>query len=266
MTLRRLLQEPLVHFLMLGLLLFAAHAVVTPGGGGGDIRVSASAIAAMQEQYRQLWGRPPTPQELDGLIEALIRDEVFYREGVSMGLDRDDAVIKRRVRQKYQLIAEEEESTSPTEEDLTAYLKAHPDRFRQPTVVSFEQVLVPPGADAAVLKTLLANDGDPARLGAATLLPRRVTGEALDQIARDFGGNLAAALAELPLGSWQGPVASGYGVHLVRLSARTPAAAPPLAAVRAQVQREWENDRRQAAVDARYAEARKRYDIRVEGR
>lgn len=266
MTLRGLLREPLLHFLALGLLLFGAHALVAPSdGGGGTIRVNAAEITAMQDQFRQLWGRPPTPRELDGLINARVRDEILYREGVEMGLDRDDAMIKRRVRQKYLLIVEEVDSITPTDADLTAYMTAHPDRFRRPPVVTFEQVLLPPGANAAELKAELNNGGDPARVGASTLLPRRILDEPLDLVARDFGGNLASALAERPVGSWQGPVESGYGTHLFRLSSRAPAATPPLSAVRAQVQREWENSRRQAAADARYAEARTRYDVEIEG-
>ena len=267
MTLRGLQREPLVHFLALGLLLFALHAVVAPGGGSGEtIRVGAAAVAAMQDQFREQWGRPPTPQERDAMIEARVRDEILYREGVAMRLDRDDAVIKRRVRQKYELIVEEEDSSAPTEADLAAYLKAHPDRFSRPAVVSFQQVLLPVGADAAALRAALDAGGDADRLGAETLLPRRITGEPLDLVARDFGGVLASALATLPVGGWQGPVASGYGLHLVRLSARVQAETPPLAVIRAEVQREWESERRRTAAAARYAVLRKRYEVEVAGR
>lgn len=269
MTPRALFREPLVHFLGLGLLLFGLHALVAPGsgsGGSGTVRIEAAAVAGLADQYRQKWGRLPTRPELDALIEAQVRDEILYREGLVMGLDRDDAVIKRRVRQKYELIAEEEDGSAPSEADLAGYLKAHPERFRRPAVVSFDQVLVPSGGDGAAIRAALAAGGDPARLGEATLLPPRVAGAPLDLVARDFGGDLAAALASLPVGSWQGPLASGYGLHVVRITARTPPVDPPLAAVRGEVQREWESDRRRAAAAARYAGLRQRYDVVVAGR
>jgi parvulin-like peptidyl-prolyl isomerase len=188
-----------------------------------------------------------------------------------MGLDRDDDVIKRRVRQKYELIAEEEDSAAPTEADLEAYLKANPDRFRAPPIVGFTQVMLASEGSATeiesraeALKAQLAAGADPATAGRSTLLPGRVAPMAVDLVARDFGEPFAAALVTLPEGQWAGPVPSAYGLHLVRIDSRVPAAAPSLASVRAQVQREWENDRRLKAREARLAELRRRYDVVVE--
>jgi hypothetical protein len=269
--LARLLREPLVHFLGIGLALFLLYAVLNPGGNKDEIRITSAAVADLKAQHQKLWGRAATEAELQGLIDSRIADEILYREGVAMGLDKDDAVIKRRVRQKFDLIAEEEDSETPTEADLAAYLKANPDRFRAPPILSFTQVLIPSDgsvadveARTAKLKSALDGGADPATTGQATLLPGRVEAMALDLVARDFGERFAAALVSAPEGQWAGPVASAYGIHLVRIDRRVPAEAPPLAAVRAEVQREWENERRQKARADRLAELRARYDVVVE--
>ena len=271
MILRTVFREPLVHFLGIGLLLFALYALVAPADTSGDeIVISRAMVEDTRAQYQELWGRPPTDAELKGLIDKRIADEILYREGLAMGLDRDDAVVKRRVRQKYELIAEEEDSATPTEAELEAYLQANLDRFRQPPIVSFTQVMLPDGpvadvdARAARLKAQLEAGGDPATAGKPTLLPGRVDAMALDLVARDFGGDFAAGLADAPEGRWVGPLASAYGVHLVRIDRRELAGVPKLDSVRAEVQREWENARRERARAARLAELRARYRVVVE--
>lgn len=264
----------MLHFLFMGLGLFLLHALVAPADSAGDrIVISAAKIAALEQQYQKIWSRPPTPAELQSLINADVKNEILFREGKKLGLDQDDAVIERRVRQKYELISEEQDSGQPpTDDDLAAYLAAHPDIFRRPPVVSFDQILFEvKGSDAAIdsriaaARTALAKGAIPASLGDATMLPRRVAATALDLVARDFGEKFAAALETAPVGMWGPPVPSGYGIHLVRVSNRA-AATAPLAAVRAEVAREWENDRRVAASDASYQRARAGYDVVIESR
>lgn len=272
MPLKTLLREPLVHFLGIGLLLFGLYALVAPADSGGDsILVSRAMMADEAAQHERLWGRAPTAEELKELIDSRVTAEILYREGLAMGLDQEDAVIKRRVRQKYELIAEEEDSLAPTEADLAAYLKANPDKFRAPPIVGFTQVMLPAEgspaeveAAAAALKAALVAGADPDRAGKPTLLPSRVEPMGLDLFARDFGGPFAAALATLRGGTWAGPVQSAYGLHLVRIDRRDPAAIPTLDQVSAEVQREWENDRRLKAREARLAELRDRYEVVVE--
>lgn len=269
MTLQKLLREPLVHFLGIGLLLFLLYALVAPSGGSGEsITISRETIAAMKAQQEKLWGRPPTDAELSSQIDARVDEEILYREGLAMGLDRDDAVVKRRIRQKYDLIAEEADSAAPTDADLEAYLKANPEKFRSIPIVTFRQLLLAPGAGttekAEAARRALQGGASPDTVGTSTLLPTRVERVALDLVARDFGGEFAQSLSALPTGSWQGPVQSGFGAHLVWLEERTAPPPAALADVRPAVQREWENDRRLKARDARLAELRKRYDIVIE--
>jgi hypothetical protein len=262
----KLLREPLVHFLALGLALFGLYALVAPRDSGETIVISRARVEGIARQYQATWNRPPSPDELKALVEADIREEIFYREGLAQGLDKDDAVIKRRVRQKYELIAEEEgTAAAPTDAELQAWLTEHPEAFIRPPVVSFTQILLredSPMALAAAQKALAA--GQPAAgLGAATMLPETVSAEPLDLVARDFGAQFAAGLDKAPLGSWT-PLRSGYGLHMARLSARTPAVRPPLDEIQPQVAREWESDRRKRSAEARYEALRKAYDVEIE--
>ena len=269
---RRLLRDPLVHFLGVGALLFGIYALVGPSRPGGDsIVITQAAIAEMTRQQATLAGRPVTKDELAALIESRIRDEVFYREGLTMGLDRNDLVIERRVRQKYELIAEEEDSVEPSDADLEAYLRAQPERFRQPPDVTFAQIIIPaegPGTMSAerlaLLRKRLEAGADPLSIGQPTQLPLRVDDMPLDLVARAFGGPFAESLLAIPVGSWQGPVASGYGAHFVRLDRRTLKPTPRLQDVRSEVQREWENARRERTRAERFAQLRKQYRIVVE--
>jgi hypothetical protein len=271
----RLIREPLVHFFGLGLLLFLLYAVVAPADVGDDrIVVTEAKIADLARQYQTIWNRPPTPDELNRLIDADVRSEILYREGKALGLAEDDAVIKRRVRQKYELITEEEDAGEPpSDADLGAFLAANPANFRRPPIVSFDQILIEvKGSDAdieariAAIEKAAAAGANPATLGDPTMLPHRVEATALDLVARDFGAKFAAAVGSAPIGKWGPPVLSGFGIHLVRVSERVDAALPPLAEVRAEVAREWENDRRNKAIEARYARLLQQYDVVIEGK
>lgn len=271
---RRILREPLFHFLLIGLALFLWYGRVAPGSDPKQIVVGQAQVDTIARQFEATWRRPPTPEELRGLIDAYIRDEIMYREGETLGLDRDDPVIKRRIRQKLEVLSEETSArTLPAQADLAAYLEAHPDAFRQPAVVTFEQILVAPaGSDANVdaglasARRALELGTAPEKLGVATLLPRSEQDAPLDLVARTFGEKFVAQLETLPVGEWAGPVTSGFGVHLVRVDARTPGGVPPLEQVRAQVLREWENDRRKRALEEDYRRMRERYDVVIEAK
>ena len=155
--------------------------------------------------------------------------------------------------------------------DLSAYLLANPARFVQPAILTFEQVFLGqstsgPGVVHAVAVTRagLRSGTDPQELGERTLLPYRMTQTPADLVARDFGASFAAALESVPVGEWVGPIDSSFGAHYVRVSDRTPAVAPPLAAVRDHVVREWENERRQRARNDSYAKMRGEYQVTIE--
>ena len=242
MRIRTLLGEPMMHFLLIGIALFGAYRWVSPGDTGGRrIIITQGVVDDLVTQHVAARGREPFSAELHNLIESYVRDEILYREGVRLGLERDDIVVKRRVRQKVEMIAEEDASTrAPTDADLAAYLAANQARFVRPAILSFEQVRIGPSL---------------------ALLPPRMTQTPADLVARDFGNSFAAALETLPVNEWVGPVESSFGAHYVRVSDRTPAAAPPLAAVRDHVVREWENERRRRARNDAYTKMRSEYEI-----
>ena len=272
MNFRQIVREPLLHFLLIGLALFLLYGLVSPGSSASrTITISEGEIADMRRQHAALWGSPPSVEQLTGLINARVRDEILYREGLAQGLDRDDPVIKRRIRQKVEVMAEEEGSeAAPTDAELSTYLQGHPDRFMTPAVVSFDQIYFNPQgpdtpASVAAIKAKLAAGAPSSGFGQPTMLPARLTRSDADLVARDFGADFAKALVKLPVGQWSGPIGSGVGVHLVKVSELVPPKLPSLGDVRAQVVREWENDRRISASEASYKRARARYDVVIEG-
>jgi hypothetical protein len=229
LNIKSALKEPVLHFLLIGIAIFAAYGLVAPRSNeGARIVVSQGVVDALAREYQARWQRPPAERELAGLVDAYIRDEIMYREGTALGLDRDDPVIKRRVRQKLDVIAEEQLAhDAPTDADLTAYLAKHADRFTRPGTISFEQFLLPAKATAAeveALRTSAVRGADTARLGPSSMLAPRAENAPLDLAARDFGAEFAADITKLPLNEWAGPVRSGFGQHLVRVTARTPSA------------------------------------------
>jgi parvulin-like peptidyl-prolyl cis-trans isomerase-like protein len=273
MHIRKLLGEPMLHFLLIGFALFGAYQWMAPGDSGGRrIVITQGVVDDLVTQHVAARGREPSSTELNHLIESYVRDEILYREGVRLGLDRDDIVVKRRVRQKIEMIAEEDASTrAPTDADLSAYLVANQARFVRPAILTFEQVFIGQSTSGrgvvhavAVTREALRSGTDPEKLGKPTLLPYRMTLSPADLVARDFGASFAAALEKVPVGEWVGPIDSSFGAHYVRVSDRTPAVAPQLAAVRDHVVREWENERRQRARNDAYARMRAEYAVSIE--
>jgi len=272
MRMRTLLAEPMLHFLLIGVALFTAYQWRAPGDPAGRIVVTQGVVDDLVTQHVAAKGREPSYTELNHLIESYVRDEILYREGVRLRLDRDDIVVKRRVRQKIEMIAEEDASTrAPTDADLSAYLMANQARFVQPAVLTFEQVFIGESVSGpavvhavAVTHQALRKGTDPEQLGKPTLLPYRMTLTPADLVARDFGASFAAALETAPVGEWVGPIDSSFGAHFVRVSDRTPAVAPQLAAVRDHVVREWENERRQRARNDAYTKMRGEYQVSIE--
>ena len=269
MKFKSLLREPVLHFLLIGLVVFAAYGRLAPHEKSGvRIVVTQSMVDSMALEYQKRWSRPPTEQELASVVDVYVRDEILYREGMSLGLDRDDPVIKRRVRQKLEVIAEEQLARdAPTDADLAAYLEKNAERFARPGTVSFEQIYfaaATPAAEVEAARAAAVRGSDPARLGQPTMLPPSAQNAPLDLAARDFGREFASELEKLPLDKWAGPLRSAFGQHLVRVSARTPAQNPPLAEVRAAVAREWENERRMASLTENYKALRARYEVVIE--
>jgi hypothetical protein len=274
---RRLLKEPLVHFLVLGAALFVAFQLAGKNAAGapGAIVITRAQIESLAAGFSRTWQRQPTADELDGLIQDRVREEVLCREAIALGLDKDDTIIRRRLRQKMEFMSEDVAAVAePTESDLRTYLAAHPDVFRIEPRISFRHVYLDPGrhkdtlqADAEKLLAELNAAGrgaDISRRGDPFLLDHTFDGVPSGVIAKQFGESFAAAVARLPLGRWQGPIDSGYGAHLVYVGAREAGRMPALDDVRDAVRREWANAQRLEANDAFYRDLLKRHTVTIE--
>jgi hypothetical protein len=273
----RILREPLLHFLLLGTVIFTVYGLVSKPGSSelGKILISEGQIAAMAEGFSRTWRRPPTREEIEGLIKDRVQEEVYCREAIAMGLDKDDTVIRRRLRQKLEFVTDDVAALAePTDDELSAFLKSHADTFGVQRQFAFSQVYLNPerhgenlARDTAQLLTQLQQAGDDAdlsELGDSFLLEHKFQSLPASEIIRQFGENFAAKLGELSLGQWNGPVESGYGAHLVWISERTEGRVPALAEVRDAVRREWANARRLETNEKFYQELLKRYAVTIE--
>ncbi len=273
---KRLLTGPLVHFLLLGAALFLAFSFVSDDGAPRDdeIVVSAGKIEHLAALFARTWQRPPTREELDGLIDDFIREEAAYREGMAIGLDRDDTVIRRRIRQKLDFIAEDIAARiEPTEEELAACFRQRADEFRIDPRLSFRHVYFNPdgrGDDLGdeMRDLLIALNGDSTidavELGDRILLDHGYADVSIRAIASLFGEAFAEAIIQLEPGEWHGPIQSGYGVHLLIVDARREGRLPELDEVREAVRREWEHARRQEVIEQYYAGLLAKYEIVIE--
>jgi hypothetical protein len=272
----RLLREPLLQFLALGAMLFALYGLAGKRSAEAPekIVVSASRVANLGDGFARTWRRLPNEQELQGLIEDYIRDEVFYREGRAAGLDRDDVIIRRRVRQKMEFLADDMSVPEPSDEQLAAYLASNPERFRAEDQLTFHQVFLSAtrrantiDSDSKQIASILARaDGavDATVLGDPFLLGEEFRNVSPSKVTSIFGESFAKQISVMEKGRWQGPISSGFGQHFVFISEWVSGNLPPLDAVRPVVHREWANARRLEAEQKLYASLRNRYEIVVE--
>ena len=260
---RTFLREPLVHFLALGAMLFGIGLLrgdsVDPTAN--RIAITPGVVERLLEGFRLTWQRPPTEDEFRGLVVEHLTEEVLYREALAMGLDRDDQIIRRRLRQKLEfLTADVVESLEPTDDELQTYLDADPDRYRQDAVLGFTQVYLRVGPDAekagararAMLDELRTHsDADPEAMGDPFPHPTVFRDITERQLSGVFGTELAGQVIDLPVGEWRGPLTSAFGLHLTRLDAFEPGRRSDLREVRDALYRDL--------VSERTREAKRRY-------
>jgi PPIC-type PPIASE domain len=274
----RFVREPLVQFLAIGAVLFMLFNWRGGGAAGGDrIVITPGQVDAMVAGFLRTWQRPPTDEEIKGLLDDWVREEIATREAMAMGLDRDDTVIRRRLRQKLEFASDDSvDATPPTDPELQAWLDAHPEALRSEPEVAFRQVYVSQErgqaaaqAEARRILERLKTAGPAAKietLGDRIMLPREVERSSRSQIAREFGEEFAEAVSALAPGQWHGPIASGYGIHLVLVRERVESRLPPLAEVRPFVEREFTNERRTRELNAMYERLLERYRVVIEKR
>jgi hypothetical protein len=270
------LREPLVHFLAIGAGLFLLWHFLGDQRSALPERVviSPGQVERLAQQWARTHLRPPTAEELAGLVEQEIDEEILYREAVAMGLDRDDAVIRRRLAVKMDFLTDDLATlTAPTDEQLQAFLAEHPDKFNAEPLTSFAQVFVNRSQRGATTATeadrLLALLNDPAgpdwrTLGDPLPLPTEYEAATDADVARLFGREFPRKLAELPVGRWTGPVESGYGLHLILIRSRAAGRTPPLPEVRDAVVSEWQAAQRRELTEDLRRQRRARYAVTVQ--
>jgi hypothetical protein len=270
---RKLLREPLLHFLILGAVLFLVFDLTREADQPGERRivVTAGQVEQLAAQFSRTWLRPPTPGELDGLIERHVRSEIFYREAMAMGLGQDDPYVRNRLALKLEVLLDDlSAEAEPAEGELARFLEAHAERFGEPARLSFQQVYLNPDrhpdavAEAERLLDLLRSGADPDELGDVSMLIHGFDAATPEEIARQFGEDFAEALVALEPGGWVGPIRSAFGVHLVGVWQRRSARQPALAEIRDAVLAEWRDQRRREAKEQAYQRLRERYEIVME--
>lgn len=276
---RRILREPLVHFLLVGAAIYALYAALSPSTKTDDetvVRVTAGQVAALLDGFQKSWDRAPNPDELAGLIDQHVRETILYREALAMGLDREDVIVRRRLAQKVEFLSQDLLAPeTPDDAALRAWFAERRGRYREPARVTFthlffdrdrrgERALADADAILAALgvrepsSELLGEFGDP------FLLQAYFSDRSEEEIGRLFGAEFAASLLGLDSGRWHGPVLSGYGVHLAWIHTRTPARERPFEEVRARVAVDWTQERQRELNDEFHAELRDRYTVIIE--
>jgi PPIC-type PPIASE domain len=271
---RRLLREPLLHFLVLGAALFGVYRLASTRSSDDRIVVSAGKVRSLAETFRLTWQRPPTDAELQGLVADHVREEVLVRQARRLGLEQDDTIVRRRLRTRMDIFFDDTAAIAPpTDAQLQAYLEAHSDAFRKESRTSFLQVYLSPErhgermeGDLHRMKAALDHPRpgtDVAALGDPSMLDTRFDASSEREVVRVFGEEFARGLASAPLDRWSGPLRSGYGAHFVRVTERAPGRPAKLEEVREAVQREWLSQETTRAREAAYQALLRKYQVTV---
>lgn len=270
----RFLRSPLLHFVVLGILLFGLYSMFGKRieTESKEIVVSAQQIELLASLWEKQWRRPPMPEELQGLIDSFIREEVLYREALAMGLDRDDTVVRRRLAQKIEFLAQDLATRGePSEQELRAFFEEHPEIFEEPARITFSHVYInvdQHGDESlTVAEEVLAElqaGGNPDQLGDRFMLQKDYLRKSPSEVARHFGSQFAEEVFTIAPGQWQGPVQSGYGLHLVLVEGQEEPFLPSLEEVRTQVRDEFLSFKRREVDELFYNRLRERYDIVIE--
>ena len=269
--LMRLLREPLFHFIAIGGLIFALYAAVDDTGEApADVIVIVpERIDQLAASFSAVWKRAPTDDELDFLIDEEVRSEVYYRTALALGLDRNDTIVRRRMRQKMEFLLDTGAYLQePAAGELEAYFAANEELYRSGLRLAFDQIYLgeDPVAEAISLSLgALRSDppADPAALGERSLLPTQLGLSPSTAVDGVFGTGFFDLVAKLPPREWAGPVRSSYGVHLIRIIDTLPARTPPLEEIRDVVLRNWRQAKAQEIREQDYAERRKHFVVEI---
>jgi hypothetical protein len=271
-----LLREPLLHFLVAGVALFGGWRWLHPAGDASDtperIELGADDVRQIQRSWLAQGRAALAPEQLRGLVEDRVREEILVREGRALGLDEDDTIVRRRLAQKMEFLFEDVAALrDPAPGELQDWYEQHAERFTLPARASFRHLYFSPDRRGAA-----ARDDAARALGKLAAAPAAADAPALgdpfmfqsyygdrssEQIARELGPAFAQALLATAPGAWAGPIQSGYGWHLVWIDEVTPARVPAFEDVEADVRRAWTEEQRAAIRERAFAAMRSRYEV-----
>jgi peptidyl-prolyl cis-trans isomerase C len=278
-SLIRVLKEPLFHFVLIGAAIYGAYAVVGTGDEAADERavtITAGEVKWMTDNWTSRWNRPPTREELDGVLRAYIKEQVLAKEAVAMGLDEGDTIIQRRLAQKLEFLSKD--LLTPTDPDpqiLAEWFELNKDRYRDPVLYTMTHIYLDPDSRdvqaleeaEAIRDELNELEGVPADLneyGDPFMLQSYYPEHTEVELAKSFGRGFVEAVKELEPGRWHAPVLSGYGVHVVLLSERRLPEEPVFAEVEDRVRQDWTDETRDELNEQFIANLLDRYEVNVE--
>ena len=268
----RFMREPLLHFALIGGLLFALYTFVGPNDGvsGDKVVVGREVINNLRLNFQRTRNRVPTEEELVSLIDDYVMEEIFYRQALAMGLDKNDQVIRQHLRRKMEFLATDTtQLLQPDDQILQEYLDQHPEKFHRDSTFSFDQIYINTDGNPVHIQTRVDElkqqvEASGFAQGDLSALPPSVDDVMASQIDRTFGQGFAASLEQLPINMWSQPVRSGMGLHLVKISAYRPGYTPPLSEIHDSVEREWLNEKNQEIQASLLEELSAQYQIEVE--
>ena len=274
---KRLVREPLIHFLVLGAFLFAADRYLQPASSGTpsskQIQLSPDDLSQMVILFQSQWRREPTTQELARLVENKVQEEILYREALAMGLEKDDTIVKRRMAQKMRFLAEDVAAArEPEAAELKRWFEKNKAKFSQPSRVSFRHLYFSPDRrgtrardDAEKALAKLTGQPQDAKLAASLADPFMFQDyyrdRAPEYLGKEFGPQFAQAVAKLVSGSWQGPIESGFGSHLVFVDTVIPGRVPGFEEIEPDVKTAWLGEQKALAWEKAYKEMRVKYTV-----
>lgn len=271
---KNVLREPIVHFWIIGAALFLIFELFDdPAGSEAErIVITNGQVENLLQRFARSRQRLPTGEELQGLVDEYIKEEILYREALLLGLDKDDSVVRGRMRQKMELMSDSiAELTAPTDEQLRDYINSHPDKFATEPRISFRQIYLDPDKrgdaiqeEARRLLSVLSDfqgKVNVAGLGDSLMIPQSYTLSPVNEISDRFGERFGRDLMEIGRGQWTGPLQSGYGLHLVQVSDYIERDLPKLEEIRKIVEWEYFAASRKEMRESIYARLREKYII-----
>ncbi|MBT3425420.1 MAG: peptidyl-prolyl cis-trans isomerase [Gammaproteobacteria bacterium] len=256
---KQLIKEPVVWFMLVAVVLFAAEGAISSRQDA--IIINDKVTARITALWTAQMQRPPSEQELEALLNSWVKEEMFFREALRLGLDQNDTIVRRRLVQKYNFMMEEVESQEISQQDLLGYYQRNQDKYHLPERITFSNILFKSQNKATETLATMTNEADWRSLGVATLLPDRYARRSYKEVGYALGTEFASGLAKITDSKWGGPIQSSYGYHLVRIENRLPAEAIPFESIVDKVSYDFLKEQAEANLERSANALRSRYPL-----